>query len=254
MSIRTRYLAGAGALALTLSLGSAIPASAGTPSPSPSTSYTTRPPVPVPVARSWTFDVQVSAFGPVVPTLVNRVDGVGAIPMDRWLNRDLSPNVSVFRSPINPLNSVTILHGSLPLPTVFLPTCTLTFDQVTPFRIIAGTGTGAGLRSRGGLIRLNGLISFPFVNIRHGQYGYGYGSRQVCPLQLFSIQRLRLLVLQHLIFNTPFPVAQPTLLDFNAQGFAPRVFRVTPVPYVTPSPTYSVPATVAPATVAPTSS
>lgn len=223
---------------LTAAAAIALPASAafagGTPTPSPaspsiSPNFGYRP-TPQPV-QYWQFDVQQSNIG-LLNT--NDVEGVGAIPMAAWLDTQLSPTLDRFS---RGANSVTLRHAALPFPTVNLRTCTLEFNQVAPFRVVAGTGTAAGAISRRGQYVLQGLISFPYVSKHRG---YGNQNAQVCPLQfvnLFSV----LIAIQN---NSPYlpGLPRPTFTDFAVQGDAlvavPLVSPIyTPTPY--PTKTYA---------------
>jgi hypothetical protein len=207
MSIRKVLLIGA----MTIGLAGAgtTAAFAGTPSPSPS--YTPSPtPTPRPVTALWQFDFTGANIDGLT---LNDVRGVGAIPMTRWQEQDLSPTVSkFFRGP----NSVTLRHNRLPLPVINLRTCTATFDQVGHFRIINGTGTGAGFRVVPGTDEylLRGLVSVDL-----SQHGYNNHRNTVCPLRFLSPWQVR----ADLENNLPIARAVPTLVDFDVQGNAQLV-------------------------------
>ena len=181
--------------------------------------------------RDWQFDLQQSDINALA---VNDVEGVGAIPMNRWTDTQLSPNVDRFS---RGGNSVTIWHDALPEPTVELDTCTINFDQNEgDFRILRGTGTGAGLRSVNGHFDLRGVISVRNVRVKHDRYGRSLAT--VCPLSFVSTRQ----ILRDVLYNRPLPGAV-TFNDFAVQGDA-QVFRV-PVrvkPYVSPTETVTEPA------------
>lgn len=184
-----------------------------------------------PVTTPWTFDNQQSD---IAGLLVNDVEGQGALPMFRWHD---------FQNPRNPAvdtffrggNSVTLRHSLLPLPTVSLRSCTVTFSQPNgAFSIIRGTGTGAGLASQNGRFNLQGLISYP---LRGG----------LCPLRFFSPATL----LRAIEFRVPIGLPTPTFVDFSVQGradlFRASISTFAPVsptgaPSVLPSITPSAPA------------
>jgi hypothetical protein len=217
--------AAAGLLSLGLVAGGAVAASAGV-TPSPSATATPSPnfgyhPKHVRVTP-WTFDLQQSDIAGLA---VNDVEGAGAIPMSRWTDTQLAPDVDRFSLGGN---SVTLLHDPLPVPDVNLRTCTVTFSQPAGrFRIIAGTGTGAGLRSLGGQFDLTGLVSFPLV----GKHRYG-GGLMVCPLRFLSPGTI-LRVIESGVPVRGLPA--PVFTDFAVQGSA-DVFRVpVRVPVVPPS-------------------
>jgi hypothetical protein len=224
MSKRKLLTVGASLLAAGLIAGSATAASAsvgGNPNPTPSPTYTHPTPPPTPRVLPWQFDFTGANIDGLT---LNDVRGVGAIPMVRWQEQDLSPFTSkFFRGP----NSVTLAHNRLPLPRIHLNTCTATFDQVGRFRVIAGTGIGANLRNvRPGVYILRGLLSFDKVNIRN------YHS--VCPLQFTNPWTLRALTeSNHLNVAGQYP----SLVDFDVQGNA----LLVRVPVVTPHPTPSQP-------------
>lgn len=240
MSRRIRNLAIAAAAAAALLAGSVSVASAGvTPSPStptisPNFGYNPTP-TPQPVFRNWQFDVQRSHIGLVN---VNNVEGQGAIPMVAWLNTQNGPIRDTFSLGTN---SVTIRHLPLPFPTIDTTTCTVEFNEVSPFRIVAGTGTAAGTISRNGLLRLQGLISYPYVKVRK----YGYSQAQVCPLRFVSVFAVLLAIRN----NLPVPgLPTPTFTDFAVQGDAqvavplavvPPIYTPTPHPTKTYAPTVS---------------
>lgn len=220
----------AAVLAACLVAGGATAAFAGvTPSPAPSTptispNFGYHPPKPRP--KAWTFDLQQSdiALGLVN---VDDVEGSGAIPMHLWRDVQLNPVTDKFV--LGP-NSVTIRHSPLPLPSVNLGTCTVTFDQIGHFAILRGTGTGANLRSRNGQFDLQGMVSFPTVR----KLGY---RAQVCPLAFLSPWTLRAIIASNGSGGLP----APTFTDFAVQGSA-SVFStlpVVPAPYPTYTPTVS---------------
>ncbi len=234
------------AIAVFTAAALAIPATAafagGTPTPNPAGS-TVSPnfgynPQPVQF-RNWQFDLQLSNIGAVN---VNDVEGVGAIPMVAWTDTQLSPTLDKFS---RGGNFVVVRHAALPFPSVNLTTCTLEFNQVAPFRIVASSN---GAISRNGLYVLQGLISFPYVN-RHSQYSDSQSrsihDKQVCPLRFVNLFAL----LQQLRGNSQnlLGLPAPTFDDFGVQGDAQVSVRpvVTPTPY--PTHTYA-PATVAPTT------
>jgi hypothetical protein len=231
MSIRIRHLAIAAIAAAAVAIpGTAL---AGvTPSPSVPTvapNFGYNPPTPTPRLqfRDWQFDVQRSHIAAIV---VNNVEGQGAIPMLNWLNTQNGQFRDTFALG---LNSVTIRHQPLPFPTVDLTTCTVEFNQVSPFRIVAGTGTALGAVSRNGLLRLQEMISYPYVQ-RHG-YGYGQRARMVCPLRNVSVFAILFAIRN----NLPVPgLPAPTLTSAAVQGHAlvavPRAV-VPPTPYPTHS-------------------
>src|ERR1700746_908338 len=202
----------AGALALTgASAASASPAG-GYPTPNPQ-----------PQPKVWTFDGQSSDIGSILPTLVNRVDGQGALAFQNWRIRDLSPNVSVFSLGGN---SITLWHSAQPLPEFNFRTCTVIFGpQVGHFRILAPTGIFAGFRSVGlGTFVEQGLVSLPLIR------------GKVCALAFANPWAVRLAVIKNAINGVNGPVAGqlPTLLDFAFQG---RGLVAAPLPAPTPCPT-----------------
>jgi hypothetical protein len=144
--------------------------------------------------------------------------------MSRWQETDLSPFTSRFSLGGN---SVTLRHPRLPIPVINLRTCTATFDQEASFRIIAGTGTGAGLRVVPGTddYILRGLVSFDQINKRHHR-------ASVCPLAFVDPFLLRFLIEHNLAVAGQFP----TLTDFDVQGNA-QLVRVRPLPVPVPTPT-----------------
>ena len=220
MSIRKAVLIGA--MALGLAWASTTAALAGT---TPSPSYSPSP-HPTPRAALWQFDFTGANIDGLQ---LNDVRGVGAIPMSRWQETDNSPTTSTFsRGP----NSVKLRHNRLPLPVINLNTCTATFDQLGNFRIINGTGTGAGFRVVPGtdIYLLRGTVSVDMIQKR------GYHNRRnlntVCPLQFLSPGQLR----ADLESNRPIAGQIPTLVDFDVQGNA-QLARVNPVPVPVPTPT-----------------
>lgn len=226
-----------------LAIGTTSAAKAGeTPSPSPSDTPTVSPdfgyhptPTPTPTPRvrlrDWDFDLQLSDIAGLA---VNDVEGRGAILANRWRDITLSPNVDRFQLGGN---SVTLLHDALPVPDVNLNTCTITFSQPDGrFRILAGTGTAAGLRSLDGQFDLQGLISVQRIH-RHLRYGHDDGL-SVCPLSFLTPGQILRAVLYNRSLGAPVVFS-----DFSVQGHA-RVFRAPvriPVPYPThtiyPAPT-----------------
>jgi hypothetical protein len=214
-----------------LALGTAATAARAGDTPTPEPTVSTQAPQfgyhPV-RARDWLFDVQQSDIAGLA---VDDVEGTGAIPMSRWIDVQLSDNVDRFqRGP----NSVTLWHDGLDLAalTVNRYTCTVTFDQPDGrFRILSGTGTGAGLRSVNGRFDLTGLISFPLVFKHRHEIGLS-----VCPLVFLGDGTILRLILA----GRGLPA--PTFTDFSVQGRA-QVFAVptrVPVPY--PTKTYYAPA------------
>lgn len=204
------------ALAAGLTFAGSTAAYAGTtPTPTPS-----HPVVPTPTPTNWEFDVQQSHIGVVLPTDVNRVEGVGALPMDNW--RDIAnpnPAIDTFR---RGLNSVTLLHSTLAGANLTTNpyTCTVNISQHGVFRIIAGTGTGARLTSRNGQFELDGMASFPLT--RSG----------VCVLRLVSPGT----ILRAVQFGRPILGINPSFEDISVQGRA--LVTRTPVvirPFLTPS-------------------
>jgi len=217
MSSKIRWAASV-ALAAGLTLAGSTAAFAGTPSPSPTHTV----PAPTPRVALWQFDFTGANIDGLQ---LNDVRGVGAIPMSRWQETDNSPTTSTFS---NGANSVKLRHNRLPLPVINLRTCTATFDQVGHFRIINGTGTGAGFRVVPFTDRyiLRGLVSVDLV-----QHSGAYGRHNtVCPLQFVSPWQVR----ASLENNRPVAGQAPTLVDFDVQGNA-QLVRVRPLP--TPTPT-----------------
>jgi len=166
--------------------------------------------------RNWQFDVQLSQIGAVN---VNDVEGVGAIPMAAWTDTQLSPFLDKFS---RGGSFVILRHPALPFPSVNLTTCTLEFNQVAPFRIVASS---SGAISQNGLYVLQGLISFPYIS-KH------YSRAQVCPLRFVNLFAL----VQALRANSPnlLGLPAPSFDDFAVQGDAQVSLRnVTPTPYPT---------------------
>ena len=174
-----------------------------------------------PRAALWQFDFTGANIDGLV---LNDVRGTSPILMSRWTETDLNPFVSRFSRGIN---SVTLRHNRLPLPVLNLDTCTATFDQVGHFRIIAGTGTGAGFRVVPGTdtFILRGLVSLDFIPSRHHR-------ASVCPLQFDNPWNVR----NEIENNLPVAGQQPTLVDFDVQGNA-QLVRVRPFPVPFPTPT-----------------
>jgi hypothetical protein len=221
MSSKIKWIAGT-LLAAGLTLSGTTAAMAGTPSPSPS-QQTTYPDHHKHVrAALWQFDFTGANIDGLV---LNDVRGTGPIPMTRWQETDNSPFTSTFsRGP----NSVQLLHNRLPLPVINLGTCTATFDQIGQFRIINGTGTGAGFRVVPGTSQyiVRGTISFDKVSLRKHRV-------EVCPLQFVNPFIVRSLV-EH---NHISLLGQPaSLVDFDVQGNA-QLVSVRPVIIPTPTPT-----------------
>lgn len=235
MSIRIRALVIAGATTAALAFGAIPVAFAGTPAPHPTPTI----PAPVPVAVPWQFDLQQSDIGLIAPAVrinVNDVEsGRTGILMRNWHDIQLSPTVDRFvRGP----NSVTLAHDSLSgaFLTENIRTCTVTLDQPNGrFRIIAGTGTGAGFRSLNGRFDLTAMLSFP-LRPRTG----------VCPLAFVS----RFLLLRYIVNNVNVGLPAPTFVDVSAQGRA-DLLRTVPIHIFTPT---APPATVAPGSGLPTHS
>ena len=171
-----------------------------------------------PVVRPWQFDVQESSIGGIN---VDDVEGTGALLMHAWRDVQLSPTLDRFQLGAN---SVTLWHEPLPVPTVNLRTCTVTFDQQNArFAIVAGAGTGAHLRSLGGRFNLLGMISFPLVRGR-------------CQLGYIDQETIRAAIVHNRLGGV---LPAPSFTDFAVQGEA-GVVRVSPPPVITPtpSPTY----------------
>lgn len=214
-------------------LGLALPASAalaGQPTPTP-TVPTISPQFgynPHPQFRNWQFDLQQSNIGAFS---VNDVEGVGAIPMAAWTDTQLSPTLDKFsRGAL----FVIVRHAPLPFPTVNLTTCTLEFNQVSRFRIVASS---SGAISRNGLFVLQGLISFPYASSHAGQYSQ-HQHAQVCPLRFVNLFAL----VQALRAGSSnlLGLPAPTFDDFAVQGDAQVSLRnVTPTPYPSQSATYA---------------
>jgi hypothetical protein len=94
----------------------------------------------------------------------------------------------------------------------------VTFDQQNArFAIVAGTGTGAHLRSFGGRFNLLGMVSFPLVH-RH------------CPLRFIDPFTIRSAIIHNRLGSV---LPMPTFTDFAVQGRA-DVVRITPVPVPLP--------------------
>jgi hypothetical protein len=214
------------ALAAGLTLAGSTAAFAGeTPSPSPSQQTQTVFPGHHHHVRAalWQFDFTGANIDGLQ---LNDVRGTGPIPMTRWQETDNSPFTSTFS---NGPNSVQLLHNRLPLPVINLGTCTATFDQIGTFRIINGTGTGAGFRVVPGTSQfiLRGLVSFDQVSLRH------HHRAAVCPLRFVNPWTLRFLVEHN---NLRIAGQLASLVDFDVQGNAELV-RVRPVVTPTPTPT-----------------
>jgi len=211
-----------GFLAAGLIAGSATVASAsvvGNPTPSPSASQQSQFPSHHHIrAALWQFDFTGANIDGLQ---LNDVRGTGAIPMTRWSETDNSPTTSTFSDTTG--DSVKLRHNRLPLPSINLGTCTATFDQLGNFRIVRGTGTGAGFVVVPGTDQyiLRGLVSVDKINLRH---------RTVCPLQFVSPWQVR----ASLENNRPIAGQVPALVDFDVQGNA-QLVRVRPLP--TPTPT-----------------
>jgi hypothetical protein len=220
-------VSGISALALaaagTTAFAGTTPTPHDTPTVSPNFGYSP-PPTPRPVQlRDWQFDLQQSQID---VTQVNDVDGFGAVPFNGWTDVQLSPNVDRFQ---RGGNSITLWHDSLPFPTVEADTCTINFDQNEgSFRVIAGTGIGAGWRSVNGRFNLRGVIS---VRDRNG----------VCPLRFVSLGT----ILRDVEFNRPLP-GQVTFADFAVQGDAKLFRTVQPLPVPHPTRTVKPHETVSP--------
>jgi hypothetical protein len=161
-----------------------------------------------PVVQPWQFDVQESNIGTIN---VDDVEGSGALPMAAWHDVQLSPVLDRFQLGAN---SVTLWHEALPLPTVNLRTCTVTFDQQDArFAIVSGAGTGAHLRSLNGRFNLLGMVSFPLV-------------RGHCALRFISPFTIRSAIIHNRLGSV---LPRPSFTDFAVQGRA-DVVRVTPTP------------------------
>jgi len=239
MSKVSRRVLAAGALTAALVAGGSTAAFAGTPSPSPSQQtvspnfgYNPHPVHATPVP--WQFDLQQSDIGllaPAVPINVNDVEsGVTGILMRNWHDVQLSPTVDRFqRGP----NSVTLRHDSLfgADLTKNIRTCTVTLSQPNGrFRVIAGTGTGAGFQSRGGRFDLQAMLSYP-LRPRTG----------VCPLAFVSSRTL----LRSLVYNTNIGLPSPTFDDVAVQGRADLV-RAVPIHIFSPTASPAATDTVTP--------
>jgi hypothetical protein len=225
MSSKIRWAAAA-ALAAGLVLAGGTSAFAGTPSPSPS-QQTVTPDHHVKVKPAlWQFDFTGANIDGLQ---LNDVRGVGPIPMARWQETDLNPFTSRFS---NGPNSVTLRHNRLPLPSINLNTCTATFDQLGNFRIVAGTGTGAGFLVVPGTDEylLRGTVSVDFIQKRGHHVRHNLNT--VCPLQFVNPWQIR----AALESNSPIAGQIPTLTDFDVQGNA-QLVRVRPVVIPTPTPT-----------------
>ena len=214
---KSRWLAVAGLTTALVAAGGGV-AYAGTPSPSPSpsTHHHVRP-----VVTPWQFDLQQSDIGrsPALNITVNDVEsGNTGIIMRNWRDVQLSPNVDKFvRGP----NSVTLWHESLlrAVASENARTCSVTLDQDNGrFRIIAGTGTGAGIRSLGGRFDLRALLSFPLD--RYGR----------CSLRGLSLRQ----IVRAVNSGGPSVIPVPTFTDVAVQGRADLV-RVRPVHVFAPS-------------------
>jgi hypothetical protein len=205
------------AIAAGLTLAGSTAAFAGTPSPSPSQQTVTPNPHHHARAALWQFDFTGANIDGLQ---LNDVRGTGPIPMTRWQETDNSPFTSTFS---NGPNSVTLRHNRLPLPDLNLRTCTATFDQLGTFRIIRGTGTGAGFAVVPGtsVYTLRGLVSIDKITLRN---------RTVCPLQFVSPWQVR----ASLERNLRIAGQVPSLVDFDVQGNA-QLVRVRPVPAPTPT-------------------
>jgi hypothetical protein len=227
MSIRKAALIGAMTIGLA-GAGSTAAFAGETPTPTPSQQTVT--PTPSPShhhhVRSalWQFDFTGANIDGLQ---LNDVRGVGPIPMSRWTETDNSPTRSTFTSPSG-TSSVTLRHNRLPLPVINLGTCTATFDQIGTFRIVNGTGTGAGFRVVPGTSEfiLRGIISFDQFNLRHHR-------TSVCPLVFVNPWTLR----QRVENNDLTLLGQlASLVDFDVQGNA-QLARVITLPVPTPTPT-----------------
>jgi len=179
---------------------------------------------------NWQFDLEQAQIGLHNLALV---EGSGAIPMTDWTDTQLTPNVDKFS--LGP-NSVTLWHDALPVPRIDLKTCTVLFDQNGRFRVLNGTGTGAGFQSVNGTFELQALFSFA-ERARSGHYGH---SSAVCPLPANPF------LVRHLILigsGLPAPVFSNVSVQGEALLFRvlqlPKVFAPTASPsdYVTPSAT-----------------
>lgn len=194
-----------GLLAAAAIAGSSVAANAGTtPTPTPTYTHPTPPPTPAPVRANWEFDVQQSNIGLLLPTSVNRVEGVGALPMDNWTDVNGSnPAIDTFRRGVN---SVTLLHSPISQANIQVDryTCTVKLDQTGRFRIIHGTGTGANLSSRNGQFELDGMLSFPLVR------------NNVCVLRFVGTGA----ILRAIQNGRPVLGVNPTFEDISVQGRA----------------------------------
>jgi hypothetical protein len=226
MSIRR--IVGIGLTSAAMIVGSATAAFAGgTPTPSPVvTPHFGYQPKPVPV--NWQFDLEQTDIG---THHLAEVEGTGAIPMADWQDVQLSPTVDKFV--LGP-NSVTLKHSALPLPTIDLKKCTVEFAQRGYFRIIAGTGTGAHLRSLNGTFELQAMLSFAekAKSVYNLSYGNAYHVPVVCPVSANPF------VVRNEV-NTGHGLPQPTFDDVSVQGEALVVSTLPVVHVFSPSATPS---------------
>lgn len=217
MSKRIR-IAAAAAIAAGLVAGTAATASAhvvgDTPSPSPTQQTVT--PYPTHhghVTTPWQFDLQQSDIGLIN---VNDVEATSPIRAQAWRDVQLSPTLDKFvRGP----NSVTLRHDSIGLAdiTVNRYTCTVTLDQPNGrFRIVNGTGTGAGFQSFNGRFDLTAEFSWNLV-------------RGHCPLAFLSSQ----FILRQLA-NGGHLLPQPSFDDVAVQGRA-QLVRSAPIHIFAPT-------------------
>lgn len=217
-------------LALTLGLvgGASTAALAGqTPTPTPTVTPNFGYHPPKVVLRDWQFDLRLSDGDGLS---LNDVQGFGALAFNRWSDTQLSPNLDKFSLGGN---SITLWHDSLAAAalTVNRQTCTITFDQpYGRFRVVAGTGIGAGLRSRNGQFDLQGMISVENITKYRKDIGV-----TVCPLRFRSNGQ----ILRAVLYNRPLG-GVVTMDQFSVQGDA-KLFRLPvkqPHPY--PTQTYTV--------------
>jgi hypothetical protein len=151
-------------------------------------------------------------------------DSPGGILMHLWTDTQLTPNVDRFADTHG--DSVTLWHDSIGLADVEvnLRVCSVALDQAGRFRIINGTGTGAGIRSLGGQFTLRGLFSFDLVR----QHRYGHDRAMICPLAFLSPHQ----VVRDIVRGSGLP--RPTFDAVDVQGRADLV-RVHPVHIFAPT-------------------
>jgi len=226
-AIAAALLAGGLIAGGTATAASASVAGNGPPTPAPTDGGCCHHKAP---PRVWQFDLQESQIG---ATSVNDVQGFGALAFTGWSVDDQTPNLSRFSNTTG--DSVTLWHDSLDLASLSenFQTCTVTFDQPNGrFRLVAGTGIGANLRSVNGRFDLQGMVSFPYIN-----KWQKWGGVQVCPLVFLSGDQIRWIIENGK--GGPHFLPEPTFTDFSVQGES-LLFRVRPIPFApTASPTDS---------------